>query len=174
MNVRRGSSGMSMLVLSVPMAKPGILTKSSVIALLPQLGMGRLVSYVAVVESTKKHPAPPANANAPLDKPSSDQSAPSNALLASSTAKPTNNAPVPADIIGTEAIVSFASVDEPGTTGSTIVSALITKLGTDTHVITHAQVEEFWIMPMDNVSAPLVTGMVLLVSSATTIKSGPK
>jgi hypothetical protein len=38
-NVRLGSSGMIMLVLSVPMAKLGILTKSSVIALLPQLGM---------------------------------------------------------------------------------------------------------------------------------------
>ncbi len=126
-----------------------------------------------MVESTKKHPAPPANANVPLDKPSTEKSAPSHALLASFTAKPKDNAPVLADIIGTEAFVSFASVEKPGTAGSKFVSALITKLGTDIHVITHAQVEEFWMMPMDNVSVPLVTGMVLLVSSAPTIKSGP-
>jgi hypothetical protein len=156
------------------MAKLGILTKSSVIALLPQLGMELLASHVPVVESTKNHPAPPANANAPLDKPSKEESAPSIALLASSTAKPKKNAPVLADKIGTAALVSIASVDKPGTKGSKIVSALKTKLGTDTHVITHAQVKELWIMPMDNVSAPLVTGMVLLVSSAPTIKSGPK
>lgn len=50
--------------------------------------------------------------------------------------------------------------------------AQLDQFGMDIHASTHAVEEEFWINPAVNVSAQLVTGMVLLVSSVQILKFG--
>ena len=169
MSVPQASSGMNMLVLSVPMAGPGILTLSLVSVQLPQLGTVSLVSYVPVVEYTATSPT---NANAPAAKPSMDSSALSTVPLASSITKPLGDVPAPADNSGMETSVSSVTVDKLGMPPSTPVSAPLVQFGMDTHALIHAQVEESSTLLADNVSALLVTGTVLPASSVLTLKFG--
>ena len=107
-----------------------------------------------------------------MAKPTTDTFALLTAQPVNSTTKPSRDVFAHQANTGMEISVFIVMVDKPGTPPSTLVSAQPVQSGTDTHASIHAQEEEFWTLSVDNVSAPLVTGMVLHVSSAQIIKSG--
>lgn len=163
------NSGTDMHVLSVQMVEHGALTLNHVNAQYLQHGMVLHVLYAQVVEFTTTLPT---NASAPVVNHITATSALSTAQLANSITKLLRNVFVQEVNSGTEISVFIAMVDKHGTQPLTLVLAPQEASGTDTHVSIHVQVEEFLMLLVANVSAQLVTGMVLLVLFAQILKYG--
>ena len=165
------NSGTGMLVSCVQTEEHGTLTPNHANAQFPQPGTELLVLPALGEESTTMSPT---NANAQAVKPTMDSFALSTAQSVNSTTKLSRDVPAHPAKTGTAPSVSSVSVDKPGTPLLTLVSAHLVQSGTVTHVLTHAQEEEFLTLSADNASAPPVTGMVLHASSAQILKFGPR